>query len=172
MKAIERKAAQPAPSASGHWHLLLVVTVVSAGCGGQGLHANIKGSAPDGDAAAGTSGDGASGVATGGVTSLGGSADGQAGGATGGEVSVSPDALCDDASFWLAVTWVMNTGGPCTGTQDVGDGWGQIVLDSEGRAVDVTRFGTSQPREIDMLANERCPCLAGQTVPYTCVRDG
>ena len=120
---------------------------------------------------AGGSRTGSTGAATGGVTSQGGSAgggDGQDGGATDRGIPASADALCDEYSFWEAVTEAMPVIGLCSPAPAGSPVWGDIVLDSEGRVIDVTRLGASRQESIDSLASERWPCLAGQTIRYFC----
>ena len=108
-------------------------------------------------------------MATGGVTSQGGSVDGgQAGGTTDGEIPDSSDALCDEFWFWVAVTDSMGTGSDCMATPHVDASWGDVVLNSEGRVINITMFGASEQPVVDRLANGRWPCLAGQTIPYLC----
>lgn len=117
---------------------------------------------------AGASGAGGAGVATGGVTSQGGSPGaGQDGGAIDGEIPASPDAPCDFL-FWIAVTQAMAIDGLCMPTPDGQTSWGEIILDSEGMVIGITRFGTSNQALLDKLANGRWPCLAGQAFQYFC----
>jgi hypothetical protein len=92
----------------------------------------------------------------------------QDGSATDGEILASADASCDELSLWLAVTGYMGTDGWCMSPSDGGTTWGNVVLDSEGRVIGVTRFGTSVSGLVAALACMRWPCLAGQTVPYFC----
>lgn len=47
---------------------------------------------------------------------------------------------------------------------------GAMVLDDEGRVVDITGLsGDKLQGWLDDLANQRWPCLAGQTIGYACV---
>jgi hypothetical protein len=46
---------------------------------------------------------------------------------------------------------------------------GAVVIDDEGRIVDVTgREGHAKQRWLDELADQRWPCLASQTIGYDC----
>ena len=105
MKVVSRKVTHPAPSATHHWHLLLAVAVVLAGCGGHGMHVTGGDAAQGGNSVpsggkggaggtggvggvasggnAGASRTGGAGVATGGVTPQAGSAGGRGTGGTG-----------------------------------------------------------------------------------------
>jgi hypothetical protein len=94
---------------------------------------------------------------------------------TDGEIFDSPDALCDDTSFWWALAGSLTGGlGTCFPSWDAGyfggasPSWGVIIFDSEGRVTDLTRSGASDQPAVNDLANERSPCLAGQTIQYGC----
>jgi hypothetical protein len=46
---------------------------------------------------------------------------------------------------------------------------GEIVFDSEGRVVDNTGIPSDTKQTwLDKLADQRWPCLAGQTIQYSC----
>ena len=46
---------------------------------------------------------------------------------------------------------------------------GAVVIDDEGRIVDITgREGDAKQRWLDEMADQRWPCLAGQTIGYAC----
>jgi hypothetical protein len=48
---------------------------------------------------------------------------------------------------------------------------GAVVLDDEGRVVDVTGLTDERKKRwLDDLADQRWPCLAGQTIGYACLR--
>jgi hypothetical protein len=53
-------------------------------------------------------------------------------------------------------------------TPDGKTSWGNIVFDSEGRVIDVTRSGVSQTEPVEALAGLSWPCFAGLTIPYFC----
>jgi hypothetical protein len=49
---------------------------------------------------------------------------------------------------------------------------GHIVLDGEGRVIDNTIFAPAESSKqawLDSLADYRWPCLAGESIPFTCV---
>jgi hypothetical protein len=103
-------------------------------------------------------------VSTGGVRSLGGSA---SSGQDGGD---SPDGLCEstNALIFEAINIYLVGDGSCMPTPDGKTSWGNIVIDSEGRVIDITRSGVSQTQPVEALAGLSWPCLAGQTIPYFC----
>jgi hypothetical protein len=90
------------------------------------------------------------------------------------------DALCDPQSIWQAVSAGLPvTEGGCylTPTDSAGKFignnyiWGNIVIDSEGRVMDNTGYYLSAEQRqswLDSVANDRWPCLAGQTLAYSC----
>jgi hypothetical protein len=48
---------------------------------------------------------------------------------------------------------------------------GEVVLDADGRVIDNTRlYGEAKQTWLSSLANDRWPCLAGQTIPYYCAK--
>lgn len=186
MKVVSRQqAAARSISRASHWQLVLAVVVVLTGCGGRGLGgAGAQGGGGvvgGGTGAEGTGGVGGSirggnggvsstggtGVPTGGLTSQASSADAaQAPGVTDG---VIPSPQCDIPRLWQAVADVTGAIGTCFETPDGGVVFGSVVLDGEGRVVDNTRLvGERKQAWLDSLANERWPCLAGGTIPYTC----
>lgn len=129
MKAIIRNTMHSAVSAT--WQVLLVVVVLSAGCGTRGLASGrgdaavasgggggrgggasggggtggaIGGGFGGSSSSGGASGAGGTGGAIGGETSQGGgTGGGQDGESTDGETITSPDALCEPTSFWDAI---------------------------------------------------------------------
>ena len=90
------------------------------------------------------------------------------------------DAMCDPQSIWQAVSAGLPvTDGGCylTPTDSAGHFiginyiWGNIVLDSEGRVTDNTGYYLSAEQRqawLDSVANDRWPCLADQTLVYSC----
>jgi len=66
------------------------------------------------------------------------------------------------------VTYDLGIIGFCGPTPDGIINWGEVVFDSEGRLIDITRFGVSDQAFLNRRANMRWPCLAGQTIPYFC----
>jgi hypothetical protein len=183
MKVVSLRVRQQADSS--HWQLLLAVVGVLTGCGGPGLP--VDGSQGGGGVVSGGSGGaatggvggstggggggvsstGGTGVAMGGVTSRAKSADAaQAAGATDGPI---PSPQCDIPRLWKAVADAAGMLEGCFDTPDGGVIYGSLVIDGEGRVVDNTRFvGARKQAFLDSLVNERWPCLAGRTIPYTC----
>jgi hypothetical protein len=54
-------------------------------------------------------------------------------------------------------------------SRDGSQPWGYIVVDNDGRVVDNTGIpATSRQAWLDKLADQRWPCLAGQTIQYSC----
>jgi hypothetical protein len=48
---------------------------------------------------------------------------------------------------------------------------GEVVLDADGRVIDNTGlYGEAKQSWLSSLANDRWPCLAGQTIPYYCAK--
>ena len=103
-------------------------------------------------------------LSAGGVTSLGGIA---SFGQDGGE---SPDDLCEYSSALIfeAIGMYLAGIGSCMPRPDGGTSWGNIVIDSQGQVIDITRSGVSKTEPVEALAGLRWPCLAGQTIPYFC----
>jgi hypothetical protein len=110
---------------------------------------------------------GGTGVASGGVTSQGdGASADQDGGVDDGVILDWSDAPCDLSRLWDAIKASTCGANPgfcqCFATPVGGD---YVQFDSDGRIVVATG-----PRGVDgILADERWPCLAGQTVRYTCL---
>jgi hypothetical protein len=70
------------------------------------------------------------------------------------------DAATSGGGFVMCEMFVESSGLPLAG---------EVVLDADGRVIDNTRlFGADKQSWLDSLANERWPCLAGQTIPYYC----
>jgi len=154
-------------------------TTAQGGSGGAAVRGGSESTGGVGDAfsGGGASSTGGTGGGTGSPASQGGSGGGgQDGGAPDGEtMASSPDALCQPADLWDAITSAMCGPRPvfcvCYPTPDGGGGaiQGVVNLDSEGRVVDNTRLsGANRQAWLDALANERWSCLADQAVPYSC----
>jgi hypothetical protein len=98
----------------------------------------------------------------------------QDGAVTDGEIIASPDAFLCVYAFEQALTEAMGLDGWCNLTSSLPDGGvdfgpsGEIVFDSEGQVIEVTRNGVSGQPVMDSLPNEIWPCLAGETVQYSC----
>jgi hypothetical protein len=95
----------------------------------------------------------------------------------------SSDPPCDQYTLWyMGVTLSVShaVGGYCMGYRPSPDGGfdigGYIVLDSEGRVVENTAFGAAEVQRkqswLDYMSGYRWPCLAGETIPFTCDRSG
>jgi hypothetical protein len=147
--------------------------VASGGEGGAGRNTGGVGASSAGGGAVGSSSSGTV-FASGGVTAQGGSASGgQDGGAVDGETMASTDALCDLDSLWTAIASKYSRSGTvppeCFPFEPGFGHGGDVILDGEGRLVDDTGYGgTDKQAWLDGLANQRWPCLAGQTIPYSC----
>ena len=88
------------------------------------------------------------------------------------------DAACDTGKLWNALADAalgVARLGSCAPATIGTSAEGEIVLDSEGRVIDNTgqryRATSSKQAWLDSLANDRWPCLAGQTIPYQCIVD-
>ena len=118
----------------------------------------------------GGSSSGGTGVATGGATSQGGSAGvGQDGGVADGEILASPDTHDCDLPYLLQVTAQYD--GSLGYCYPASDGPYALVFDSDGRVVD-NMYPTGEQNVQSFLqevSNETWPCLAGQTLRYTCL---
>jgi hypothetical protein len=143
-----------------HWRLLLVIAV-AANCGGRsGLY---------------TAGDGGStsmiGVTgSGGVISSGGNGGAKKDGGLSDSQSPTSDASCDTARLWDAVSLASGMGRCWPGET----GWGTVVIDSDGRVIDNSIFlddADLRRAWLESLADDRWPCLAGQTLRYWCYSD-
>jgi hypothetical protein len=103
------------------------------------------------------------------LTFQGGSASsGEDGGVTDGEILASPDGSCNDVLIWEALR--IYEGDSCS-PRPMPEGLpsrGNVVLDSEGRVIDITEYGVSRTEAVEALACDRWPCLAGETIPYFC----
>ena len=133
-----------------HQTVLMAALVFLTGCGGQSAHQGAGG-------AGGSGADASSDLSP---------SDG-----------TSTDAMCDTDSLWSAVADAalgVARLGFCAPAGTVSP-YGQIALDSTGRVVDNTgttyQSTSSKQAWLDSLANDRWPCLAGQTIPYQCVAD-
>jgi hypothetical protein len=103
--------------------------------------------------------------ATGGVGS------GQDGGEADGEISDLGLYACGDKGFWDAISvYVIGTGQCGPYRQDLPHLFqGNLVFDSEGQIIGVTLAGVSQTYAVSSLASYRWPCMAGQTIPFSCI---
>ncbi len=96
------------------------------------------------------------------------------GGATGGsESGVGGDAgTCGVNALMRAIeTPALLSCHEVTPTSDPLPGWrrGAIVIDDDGRIVDNTRIRDDEKQQwLDSFADQRFPCLAGQTITYEC----
>ena len=195
MKVVNRKTVQTAPSPAYQRHFLVVVAALLGGCGAHALHAASDGPAAAGFIGEGgntdvggamASGGNGGGVASGGRTAEGGGMTGGGGAvfvtvSTGGVRSLgggpssgqdggdSPDGFCEDTPLiFEAIRIYLDGTGSCMPTPDGKTSWGNIVFDSEGRVIDITRSGVSQTEPVDALAGLSWPCFAGLTIPYFC----
>jgi hypothetical protein len=112
-------------------------------------------------------------ISTGGVTSQGGAtSSGRDGGGDDGEADASSDALCDTTSLWGAIGYKLRQTNPFVGDCFPGKNYSNmLVFDNEGHLVDDTWYsGSDKQAWLDWLAatNQSWPCLAGQTIRYTC----
>ena len=113
------------------------------------------------------------------MASYGGSAGtGPDAGAADGEVLASSDASCDVAGLWRAISEAARVIGYCFLTPAGNDGsviitaWGEVIIDSEGRVIDNTRLSSASKQAwLSSLADYRWPCLAGQSLQYSCVTE-
>jgi hypothetical protein len=103
--------------------------------------------------------------ATGGVGS------GQDGGEGDGEISDLGLDACGDKGLWDAISvYVIGTGQCGPYRQNLPHlVQGNLVFDSEGQIVGVTLAGVSQTYAVSSLASYRWPCMAGQTIPFSCI---
>ena len=154
-----------------HQTVLMAALVFLTGCGGHSAHQGAGGA---GGSGAGESGAGGSGVSPdSGVHQDAADASGDLSPSDGS----STDALCDTDSLWSAVADAalgVARLGFCA-PAGTASPYGQIALDSTGRVVDNTgttyQSTSSKQAWLDSLANDRWPCLAGQTIPYQCAAD-
>ena len=89
-----------------------------------------------------------------------------------GEV-LSGDTGCDTSSLWSAVAFVTNAEldpYECFASP-IGNS-GTLTFNDEGQVIDISTpyiFGfISKGAWLDLLANDRWPCLASQTIQYQC----
>ena len=86
--------------------------------------------------------------------------------------SPGADAGCDTDKLWQAVARTREFGGDrCEPIQSDQQGyWGTVFLDSTGRVVDISdQLGNSVEQDwLDSVANDRWPCLAGQSIRFLC----
>ena len=157
------------------WHLLLLVAVMAAGCGG-----SVSGDSGGSSAAPG-GGSGGSDTATGGLAGGGQTSAGAGGSSSGGQGAESGGAGggshddCNQSYLWYTVTEAAVSLGVCSSSHCDSGGpvWGVVGFDSEGQATEIT--GLQPGREGDWMqevAGERWPCLADTTVEYCCGPDG
>ena len=151
---------------------MLVITVGAVGCSsgttvGMTSYAGVTG----------TTG-GSTGIVN--VTSQGGSTStGQDGAVTDGQTTASPDALCQPEVLSNAIEFAMCgslssfcicylvTPLPVPDGAVIDSNAFDVIVDSEGRVVDNTGlYGTAKQAWLDSLADDRWPCLAGQTIQY------
>jgi hypothetical protein len=137
--------------------------------GGSGGHFSLGGpSAGVGGASLAGGASGAGPAPSGGAVSQGGeTVTSQGGRASDGAVPASPDAPCDTAALWAAITYRPNPFTSCFPTRDGDRWWWEVVLDDN-----TGLLGAGKQAWLDSLANERWPCLAGQTLRYTCETAG
>jgi hypothetical protein len=166
---------------SNHPRLLpLILLATLAGCGGKSGSQGQGGAGGVDGAAVGGAG-GSSGGA-GGSSDAGGAGGGGSSGHDGGTTDLggsSTDAACDTGRLWKAVSdaalGVARLGYCSPATSTTTSATGSIVLDGEGRVIDNTGTNylstSSKQAWLDSLANDRWPCLAGQTIPYQCTAD-
>ncbi len=161
----------------------LMLGVLAVCCGGE---SKSRSSAGDGKATAtgGTSsssggapaGDAPAGDAPAGDAPAG---DGQAGSACVCTIVFSgaggKDGDCDPATLWRALGTaggflVCREASPhLDPTEKPGPGRGAVVLDADGRVIDNTGLeGAAKQAWLDDLAAQRWPCLAGETLGYSC----
>jgi len=148
---------------------MLVIIVGAAGCSSGG---SVKADSATTSTTGGTTG-GSTGIVN--VTPEGGNTSvSQDGAVTDGEIIASPDAFLCVYAFEQALTEAIGLDGWCNLTSSLPDGGGdfgpsgEIVFDSEGQVIEVTRNGVSGQPVMDSLPNEIWPCLAGETVQYSC----
>jgi len=86
---------------------------------------------------------------------------------------------CDLYTLWyvgVSSSVPHAVGGYCLGNRPGLDGalesGGYIVLDSDGRVVENSVYGAAELQAkqawLDYMAGYRWPCLAGETIPFTC----
>jgi hypothetical protein len=175
---------------------ILAIAVLVA-CGGTGMRATSRDASQGGggvlsSGAGGLAGTGGIGIILGGDPSQGGAPSG--GGGSGSDLNAvvldggvticscgfSSNPACDQSTLWNVVSQsaVSTLGdyiceaslGPITDGGTANGGY--IVLDSEGRVIDNSVFAADEFAKqawLDSLAYYRWPCLAGESIPFTCV---
>jgi hypothetical protein len=99
-------------------------------------------------------------------------------GRAGGGASGDAGAACSADAIWTAVT--MQVIGEChAASAMLGPGEqpsrrrGAVVIDEQGRVVDNTGLsGDAKQQWLDQFADQRFPCLAGQSIGYECTAAG
>jgi hypothetical protein len=180
MNAIKPEVVGRRPLASRYRWPLLVAVVAMVGCGRQsGLRSTGSGGSSAG--ATGGAGGARSSAQGGSVSQTGGAAGGSSatfqsqGGSSGpvGDASsssgdVAAEASCDTAPLWHAVAFSAFSA-VCSPNPA---GVAYIVLDGEGRVVDNSMYAgdpVSLQTWLDSLGTQRWPCIAGQTIHYSCL---
>lgn len=188
MTESEMKASSFLPAADLAWYLVFVGAGLILACGRVSSGAN-----EDGDSTASSSGGkgptDASSEGTGGVSSsVGGNVTEQTSGTVGspptgivippsvggaggdGGDRCSVNALLEAITRQVGgVTWCGLANAMLDPDEELSARRGAVVIDEEGRVVDVTgREGEAKQRWLDEMADQRWPCLAGQTVGYQC----
>jgi len=87
----------------------------------------------------------------------------------------APDTLCDTDALAKQVAHGLGAAF-CDLVSSPDDGTTLVVLDGEGRAINLVRLPDRQPvltgsslqAWLDSVANMRWPCLAGQEVAFSC----
>lgn len=82
----------------------------------------------------------------------------------------SADAFCDVGALWEAVSSGAVGFGYCLpGSFAGGILFGDVVINKDGQVVDITGISSKAKRAwLDGLAEQRWPCLANQTITYSC----
>ena len=91
-------------------------------------------------------------------------------GAEGGVAGGGDD--CNEFWLWYTVGDVVGMAecGPSAELCSRSTPWGVVVFDSEGRGVEITGLEPARVEEwLQEVADERWPCVAGQTVEYCCL---
>ncbi len=85
------------------------------------------------------------------------------------------DGVCDTSTLWRAIGTAggylscQQASPDLAPTEHLGPGRGAVVLDADGRVIDNTGLGGAAKQDwLKGLASQRWPCLAGQTVGYSC----
>lgn len=86
---------------------------------------------------------------------------------SGGQALDGTSGACDTGLLWRAVAFAALSGS-CRADQA---GLAYLVLDEEGRVIHNSYYDGNPAGEqgwLDLLADSRWPCLAGETIHYTC----